>query len=155
MRFAPETLEDEDAFAGGLRVEEAVGVFGLLEAPAMGEQLAQRHLAVGDEAGAFLLAGVGEGPGGVERDLAAEEILADFERHVVALTDEGDAAPRVGAAYGLRARLREARAVHRALRTVAVGQVVDRADGIGLAWVDRVLGAQIAGQRQPFRRDVD
>src|SRR5215475_6546646 len=94
-------LEDEYPFAGGLGVEETVGLFGLVEVPAMGEEAAQRNLAVGDEARALLLAGIGERPRGVERDLAPQQILADVERDAVALADEGDAAPGVGAAHRL------------------------------------------------------
>src|SRR2546421_10217777 len=44
-----EALEDEDALARGLRVEEAVGLLGLVETPAMREQRAERDLAGGEE----------------------------------------------------------------------------------------------------------
>src|SRR5262245_9498609 len=101
----PEGSEREDALAGRLGVEEAVGLLGLLLAPLMGQQAAQRHLAIGDEARALLLAGVRERPRGVQRDLPAEQVLADLERDVVALTDERDAAPGVRAAHRLGARL--------------------------------------------------
>src|SRR5437899_13040614 len=119
-----EALEDEDALARGLRVEEAVGLLGLVETPAMREQRAERNFAVGDEARAFFLAGVRERPRGVQGDLTPQQVLADLERDVVALAHERDPAPRDGAAHGLGARLRPYRAGHRALGALDVGAIV-------------------------------
>src|SRR5262249_41178063 len=104
---------------------------------------------------AFFLAGVRERPRGVQGDLTPQQVLADLERDVVAFAHERDASPGVGAAHGLGTRLRLTRAVHRALGAVAVGEIVDRADGIALARVDRVLRPQLTGQLQALRRDVD
>src|SRR5262245_61643315 len=54
-REPPATLKDtrdrselEIALAGGLRVEEAVSLVGLIESEPVREELVERHLAVGD-----------------------------------------------------------------------------------------------------------
>src|SRR5690349_20726243 len=106
----------EDALAARLAVEEAVGLLGLVERPAMGEEAVDVDLAVGDEAGAFGLADGREGPGAHQRHLAAQEVVADVERHRVALADEADLAPGPDAAHGIGARLRRGRGVEREMR---------------------------------------
>src|SRR5260370_4943553 len=46
----------EDALAGRLRVEQAIGLLGLFQFPAVGEQAFDIDLALGDETRAFALA---------------------------------------------------------------------------------------------------
>src|SRR5215813_7967554 len=62
------------AFAGRLRVEQFVGLVGLVERPAMGEQRLDIDAAIGDEAGAFLLADRGEGPRRDDRELLPQHV---------------------------------------------------------------------------------
>ena len=84
----------------------------------------------------------------MQGDLPPQQILADVERHRVTLAHERHPAPGSRAADRLGARVRVARAVHRRLGAVATGEIVNRPHGIGLARVERVLGAQLARQRQ-------
>src|SRR5438876_96184 len=117
---------DEYPLAGRLRVEEPVGVFRLLEREAMGEKALERELAACNETRAFFLADSAERPRGVDRELPPEHVLADVERRLVAFAHEADAPPGRGAAHGGDARVRVARAVHRRLDALAVGQRAER-----------------------------
>src|SRR6185312_4145695 len=78
-------LHQEHALAGRLRVEQLVGLFGLVELPAVGEQRLDIDPAVRDELRAFGLADRREGPRGDDRQLLPEHVGADIDRHVVAL----------------------------------------------------------------------
>src|SRR5437899_11149881 len=113
---------DEYPLAGRLRVEEPVGVFRLLEREAVGEKALERELAACNETRAFFLADSAERPRGVDRELPPEHVLADVERRLVAFAHEADAPPGRGAAHGGDARIGVARAVHRRLDALAVGQ---------------------------------
>src|SRR5205085_1470540 len=84
----------DDRLAGRLRVEEPVGFLGLLEPPAMREELLHVHLPVGDELGAVGLALLRERPRPDQRYLPAQEIRADVERDLTPLADETSGAPR-------------------------------------------------------------
>src|SRR5581483_2572775 len=117
--------EDEDALAGGLRVEQAIRLVRLLEPEAVGEQLLQRDLAVGDEARALLLARVRERPRGVDGELAPQHVLAHVDRRLPALAHEGHASPRAGRLQRAEAALGRAGAIHRRLRALAVSQLVN------------------------------
>ena len=55
-------LEEENALAASLLVEQLVGLDRLIELPALGEQLVDVDAAVGDELRALRLADCGEGP---------------------------------------------------------------------------------------------
>src|SRR5215472_1235760 len=84
----------DDGLARGLRIEELVGLFRLLELPAVGEELLDVHLEIRDDLGALGLTLFREGPGTDQRHLAAQEIWAHVERHLTALTHEAGRAPR-------------------------------------------------------------
>src|SRR5262249_1254866 len=147
--------ELEKALAGRLRVEETVGLVGLIEPEPVRQELVERHLAVGDEAGALGLAHARKGPPPVDRQLPADPILADVEGRRVALAHECDAPPGGRAAHRGHARLGVAGAVHRGLDALALRQLAERHDRIGLARVDDRLGAEPAGERESFGGDVD
>src|SRR3954467_10975882 len=85
--YSDPELEKEDALAGALAVELAVGLVGLLEAPAVGEDALERNALFGDELGALAHAHGAEGPGADEGDLAAQQVRAHVERHVAAFAD--------------------------------------------------------------------
>jgi hypothetical protein len=51
--FCARQLHQEDALAGGLRVEQAVGLFRLVELPLVGEEAVDVDLALDDEARAI------------------------------------------------------------------------------------------------------
>src|SRR5947209_14992090 len=146
---------DEYPLAGRLRVEEPVGVFRLLEREAVGEKALERELAACNETRAFFLADSAERPRGVDRELPPEHVLADVERRLVAFAHEAHAPPGRGAAHGGDARVRVARAVHRRLDALAVGQRAERADGVGLLRVDHGIGGELAGEREPVGDDVE
>src|SRR5437867_1818619 len=61
--FTGRPSHQEDALAGGLGVEQFVGLLGLVEPPAVGEEGLDVDPAVGDELRAFGLAHLREGPG--------------------------------------------------------------------------------------------
>ena len=91
---SPTSRRQDDGFAGRLRVEQPVSFLGLLEPPAVREQPLHVHLALGDELGALGLALLRERPRPHQRDLPAQEIRADVERHLTPLADEAGGAPR-------------------------------------------------------------
>src|SRR4029079_16363045 len=107
------SVEDEDALAGGLRVEEAIGLVGLRKPEAVGEETLQRDATLHDEPRAFLLDQRAEGPRGVERQLAPEEVGAHVEGHLVPFPDEADPAPGPGRARRRQTGVRLSRAVER------------------------------------------
>src|SRR5581483_217648 len=83
----------DDALADRLRVEHAVGLLGLVEAPAVREELLHVDLVVGDELGAVGLALLGEGPRADQRHLPAQHVGAHVEGDLAALADEAGRAP--------------------------------------------------------------
>src|SRR5260221_1629327 len=96
----------------------------------MSEQLVDRDLAVGDEAGAFRLPRRREGPGTDDGQLLAQHVTADVERHAVALADEAHRSPGPRALYGDQPSGRRARGVEGEVGAKAAGQILDRSDGI-------------------------
>src|SRR6185437_3118588 len=74
----------EDALAGALAVEQPIGLLGLIERPAMGEQAVDVDPASRDEVGAFGLADAREGPGRDQGELLTQEVAADVERDAAA-----------------------------------------------------------------------
>ena len=75
----PPPLKLEHALAGGLGVEEFVGGHRLVQLEAVGEQALHVDAVLDDEARAVRLALLVEGPGADQRDLAADQVLADLE----------------------------------------------------------------------------
>src|ERR1043166_6679131 len=71
-------VEQKHAFAGGLRVEQLIGLVRLIELPAMGEQFFDIDLAVDDELRALRLSYLREGPGRDDRQLLPEHVGADI-----------------------------------------------------------------------------
>src|SRR5260221_6185176 len=96
----------------------------------MSEQLVDRDLAVGDEAGAFRLPRRREGPGPDDGELLAQHVAADVERHAVALADEAHRSPGPRTLYGHQPSGRRARGVEGEIGAESVGQILDRRDGI-------------------------
>src|SRR5436190_1379423 len=92
----------DDALARGLGVEQAIGLLGLVEAPAVREQLLDVDLAVRDEFGTVGLALLGEGPRPDQRHLPAQHVRADVEGHLAALADEAGRAPGAHRPHGRR-----------------------------------------------------
>src|SRR6266446_8555401 len=143
----------EDALAGGLSVEQLVGIHRLVEAEALGEEAAQRDLPVRHEPRTLPLAHAAEGPRGHEGELLANQVAADVEGGGPALTHEAHAAPGGRALYRGHPRLGQPGAVHGSLRAFPVSQVPDRLHRIGLPRVHHRVGAQLPGQMEPLVRD--
>src|SRR3954463_7989362 len=80
--------DQEHALAGGLAVEQLVGLLGLIQLPAMREQLFDIDLAVDDELRALGLTHLREGPRRDDRQLLPEHVGADIDRDLVALADK-------------------------------------------------------------------
>src|ERR1044071_2151553 len=147
--LSPElALEQKYALTGRRRVEAAVGLVGLLDAPAVGEDALEVDLVVGDEARAFEHAHGAEGPRADQRDLAAQEIGADVQSDVAALADVAGAAPGLDAAHGGAPCGRGARAFERERDAFAPRQVLDRLDGVLLRRIDERVGAEVAGETE-------
>ena len=91
----------------------------------------------------------------MDRELAADHVLADVEGGRVALADEGHAAPRGGAPHRGHARVRITRAVHRGLDALAVRELAQCRDRIRLLRVHDRLGTDLAREREPLGGDVD
>ncbi len=72
-------LHQKHALAGGLGIEEAFDI----------------DFAVDDELGAFGLADRREGPGGDDRQLLAQHVGTDVDRHIVAFADKAHRAPHL------------------------------------------------------------
>src|SRR5207302_6163949 len=141
-------------FAGGLRVEQAIGLFCLVELPLMGEEAVDVDLALDDEARTVGLALPREGPGADDRQLLAQHVRADVDRHIVALADEGDRAPYLGAAHCGDPAFGLARRVEREVRA-AMRQILDRAHRAVRAWIDGLPRDELLGALQPLRADVE
>src|SRR3546814_74198 len=120
--------EQEHALSGGLPVEQAIGFGGLLQRPAIGEQVVDVDLAVGDEGRAFRLPDRGEGPGADQRHLPAQQVRTDVERDVAALADEAGLAPGAHAAHRLAPRLGRRRGVDGGGGTEAMGRDAERTE---------------------------
>src|SRR5215469_6697138 len=147
------SLDQKHTLSGGLRVKQAIGFFRLVELPLMREQAVDIDLALDAEARAVGLALPREGPGGDDRQLPAQHVGADVDRHIVALTDKTHRAPHLGAAHRGDAALGLARGVEREIGA-AMRQILDRADRVVRARVDRLPGTELLGARQPLRADV-
>src|SRR5262249_22769155 len=122
----PSSVEHEDALAGRLRIEEPVGVGGLGELEAMREKPLERHPTFDDELRALLLDQRAEGPRGVERQLAAEEVPADVEGNLVSLADEADPAPCPSRTDGRETSVGVPGTVERGIRSLPVGEGLQR-----------------------------
>ena len=96
----------DHAFARGLRIEQPVRFLGLLELPAVREEAVDVDAAIGDVAGAVGLADGREGPRADQRDLPAQQIVADVQGDGVAFADEAGLAPGAHAAHGVLPRHR-------------------------------------------------
>src|SRR5580704_7036036 len=112
----------EHALAGRLAVEELVGLGGLAEAEAVGEQPPERDLPVGHETRALPLTHAAEGPRGDQGELLADEVAADVEGRGAALAHEAHPAPGGRALHRGHPRLGQPGAVHGGLRALAVSQ---------------------------------
>src|SRR5207245_9168325 len=86
--------EYEYALACRLRVEEPVRFLRLLEVEAVREQAPEPDLPICDEARALRLTDAREGPRGMDRELAADHVLAAVEGGRVALAGAGHPGPR-------------------------------------------------------------
>src|SRR5438128_2124484 len=120
--LGPGCSHQEDALAGGLGVEEAIGFLRLVQFPLVGEEAVDIDLAVDDKLRAVGLALPGEGPRGDDRQLLAQHVGADVDRHIVALADKTYRAPHLGAAHRGDAALGLARSVEGEVGA-AMGQV--------------------------------
>src|ERR1700719_4028959 len=78
-RQRPAGLHQKHTFAAGLAVEQPVGLVGLRKLPAIGEQMLDVDLVVGDEARAVGLDGRGESPPADDGELLAPTLWADIE----------------------------------------------------------------------------
>src|SRR5690242_10236853 len=76
------------AFAVDLFVEQLVGFIGLVELPAMGEELVDIDTTLDRETRAFSLDDVREGPGGDQRQLPPQQMRADIDMNLAAFADE-------------------------------------------------------------------
>src|SRR6516164_1037780 len=130
-------LHQEHALAGGLGVEQVIGLIRLVELPLMCEQAVDIDLALDAETRAIGLPLPREGPGGNDRQLLTQHVGADIDRHIVALADKAYRAPHLSAAYGGDTALGLARSVEGEVGA-AVGQVLDRANRVVGGGVDRL-----------------
>src|SRR6185295_19299418 len=92
-------LENDDALAGRLGVENAVGLVGLLELPAVREQRVDVDAVVDREARALELPHRAEGPRADDGELLAQHVAAHVEGDVAALAHEAHRAPGLRAAH--------------------------------------------------------
>src|SRR6185437_8177834 len=88
----------EYTLAVDLLVEQLIGLLGLVELPAMGEQLIDVDAALDRKARAFGLDDVRKCPGCDQRQLPAEQMRADVDMHVTAFADEAHRSPHLGGA---------------------------------------------------------
>src|SRR5260370_40234377 len=114
----------------------------------MGEQAVDVDLAIDDEACAFRLADRGKSPGSNQRELAAEHVVADVERDLVALADEAADAPGPGGAHRALPRARRAGGIEGEICAAAVGELLDGGDGVVRRRVYGRGGAELLGARQ-------
>src|SRR6516165_7368675 len=147
-------LHQEHALAGGLGVEQTIGLFGLVELPAAGEQLLDIDLALDDKARAVGLPLPREGPGADDRQLLAQHVGADVDRHIVAFADKAHRTPDLGAAHRRYATLGLARGVEGEIGT-AVGQVLDGTHRVVRTWVDRFPGPEFLRASQPLGTHIE
>src|SRR3546814_21113245 len=106
-----------------------MGPGGLIERPAVGEEIVHLDAAVGDEGGAFGLTHRREGPGADQRDLPPQHVGAYIQGHLSALADEACLAPGTAALNGLPARLGRRGGIERSLSPEAVRRLLDRRTG--------------------------
>src|SRR5712691_8464425 len=117
-------LHQEHTLAAGLLVEQAVSLRGLVERPAVGEQVVHLDMAVGDEARAIGLADGRERPRADDGELLAQHVGAHLDGHAAALADEADGAPGARAAHRGEAALRRGRGVEREVGAEPVRRVL-------------------------------
>src|SRR6478609_494571 len=86
--------ELEDGLAPGLLVELHVGLFGVVDAPPVREDLVDIDAVVGHEPDALPQPDAGEGVGPEDRDLLDHDVRGNVEFDVPTETDEYQPAPR-------------------------------------------------------------
>ncbi|MGH6942667.1 MAG: hypothetical protein ACREH6_00410, partial [Geminicoccaceae bacterium] len=91
----PTSLEQEHAFAGGLGVEQPIGLVRLVKRPALSEQAVDIDLAIGDEARALGLVHAGKRPRAHDRELLAQ-VREHVDRSLAIASRYVQAARRVG-----------------------------------------------------------
>ena len=111
--------------------------------------------AIGDEARALRLDHAREGPGADHRELLSDHVPADVDGHAAALADEADRAPGAGRADRGGARRLGAGAVEGQIDALAVGQLLERGDGIVGRRVEHGLGSHLLGQGPALGRGVE
>src|SRR6185437_475848 len=144
----------EYTLAVDLLVEQLIGLLGLVELPAMGEQLIDVYAALDRKARAFGLDDVRKCPGCDQRQLPAEQMRADVDMHVAAFADEAHGPPYLGGADRVQPRVRIARRIERQVGVTAVGEVLDRRDRIVRAGIDHGVGAEDLGPIEPLLADI-
>src|SRR5256885_2118067 len=155
MRILRGSVDQEHAFAGGLGVEQLVGLVRLVELPAVGEQFFDVDLAVDDELRALGLTDLREGPRRDDCQLLPEHVGADIDRHLVALADKAGRAPHFRGAHRGDAPFRLARRIEREFGAVTLRQILDRADRVVGARVDGFPGAELLGALETLLADIE
>src|ERR1051326_5165286 len=140
-------LHQEHALAAGLLVEEPIGFLGLIEPPAVSEQIVDLDVAVGDELRALRLPHLRERPRTDDGELLAQHVWAHVDRHISALADETNGAPGARATNRSDAALRRAGCVERGVSAAPVRHVLDGADRIVAVRIDQHVGAEFLGAR--------
>ena len=126
----------------------------LWQRPAMRKQMIDRDFPVSDEPGTFRLPDRGKGPRADNRELLAQQVAADVERHAAALADKTYRSPWSRRAHRGHPALWRARCVQRQIGAGAMGESLDRLNRIGSLGIDQRIGAELLGARQPFSADV-
>src|SRR3984893_10250565 len=138
-------LHQEHALAAVLLVEQPIGLLGLIELPAVGEQFVHLDGAVGNELRALGLPHLRESPRADDGELLAQHVGAHVDRHVAALADETNSAPGARAAHRGDAALGRAGGVEGGVSAAPVGRALDGADRIVAARIDQHVGAELLG----------
>jgi len=86
-------VRNNHPLARRLGIEFPIGLLGLVQGPAVGEEGFDVDVVVGDEFGAVGLALGREGSGADQGDLAAQHVGADIDHHVAALAHIAGRAP--------------------------------------------------------------
>src|ERR1051326_2806714 len=139
-------LHQKHALAAGLLIEQPIGLLGLIELPAVGEQIVDLDAAVGDELRTLRLPHLGEGPRSDDGELLAQHVGAHVDRDVAALADETNSAPGARAAHRCDASLGRAGCIERGVSAAPVRHVLDGADRIVAARIDQHVGAEQTGR---------
>src|SRR5262245_20566278 len=131
-----EALEHKNALARGLRVEEPVCFFGLVEGETVREHTIHRDLTVSDKAGAVSLSHRVKCPGRQNGELLADHVWTNVDGDVIAFANKADRPPGTRAAHGSNASFRRGATIECQISPFAVRQVFDRRNGISGLWVD-------------------